>query len=94
MAKKLRYHEKLLNQSIEREYLKLQRTRVYWLNWSEKTTQYKEYNKEILRSALVLKLLSYEKSGAVLAAATTSLPETIGDFRTFACSQTFFRFYY
>jgi len=75
------YHEKLLSQSIEREYLKLQRTRVYWLNWSEKTTQYKEYNKEILRSALVLKLLSYEKSGAVLAAATTSLPETIGEVR-------------
>ena len=75
------YHEKLLNQSIEREYLKLQRTRVYWLNWAEKTTQYKHYNKEILRSALVLKLLSYEKSGAVLAAATTSLPETIGEVR-------------
>lgn len=75
------YHEKLLNQSIERAYLKMQRTRVYWLNWSEKTTQYKHYNKEILRSALVLKLLSYEKSGAVLAAATTSLPETIGEVR-------------
>ena len=75
------YHEKLLSQSIDREYLKLQRTRVYWLNWSEKTTQYKHYNKEILRSALVLKLLSYEKSGAVLAAATTSLPETIGEVR-------------
>ncbi len=75
------YHEKLLSQSIEREYLKMQRTRVYWLNWSEKTTQYKHYNKEILRSALVLKLLSYEKSGAVLAAATTSLPETIGEVR-------------
>lgn len=75
------YHEKLLEQSINREYLKLQRTRVYWMNWSEKTTHYKEYNEEILRSALVLKLLSYDKSGAVLAAATTSLPETIGEVR-------------
>jgi len=75
------YHEKLLKQSIDREYLKLQRTRVYWLNWSNKTTQYKCYNEQILRSALVLKLLSYEKSGAVLAAATTSLPETIGEVR-------------
>ena len=75
------YHEKLLKQSINREYLKLQRTRVYWLNWCEKTTQYKHYNNEILRSALMLKLLSYEKSGAVLAAATTSLPETIGEVR-------------
>ncbi|WP_299256628.1 glycoside hydrolase family 15 protein [uncultured Aquimarina sp.] len=75
------YHEKLLEQSLERCYLKLQRTRVYWLNWSENTTSYKVYNDQILRSALVLKLLSYEKSGAVLAAATTSLPETIGEVR-------------
>ncbi len=75
------YHEKILEQSLERCYLKLQRTRVYWLNWSENTTSYKLYNEQILRSALVLKLLSYEKSGAVLAAATTSLPETIGEVR-------------
>ncbi|WP_282086488.1 glycoside hydrolase family 15 protein [Aquimarina algiphila] len=75
------YHEKILEQTLEHCYLKLQRTRVYWLNWSEKTTTYAKYNDEILRSALVLKLLSYEKSGAVLAAATTSLPETIGEVR-------------
>ena len=75
------YHEKILEQSLERCYLKMQRTRVYWLNWSDKTTSYNKYNDYILRSALVLKLLSYEKSGAVLAAATTSLPETIGEVR-------------
>ncbi len=75
------YHEKILKQSLERCYLKMQRTRVYWLNWCENTTSYKHYNDQILRSALVLKLLSYEKSGAVLAAATTSLPETIGEVR-------------
>ncbi|KAA1248019.1 glycoside hydrolase family 15 protein [Aquimarina sp. RZ0] len=75
------YHEKIVEQSLELCYLKLQRTRVYWLNWSEKTTSYAVYNDQILRSALVLKLLSYEKSGAVLAAATTSLPETIGEVR-------------
>jgi len=75
------YHEKILKQSLERCYLKLQRTRVYWMNWCENTTSYKHYNDQILRSALVLKLLSYEKSGAVLAAATTSLPETIGEVR-------------
>ena len=75
------YHEKLLKQDVHRCYLQLQRTRVYWLNWSDKTPSYKYYNDEILRSALVLKLLTYEKSGAVLAAATTSLPETIGEVR-------------
>jgi len=39
------------------------------------------YNEEITRSSITLKLLSYDKSGAVLAAATTSLPETIGEVR-------------
>jgi len=75
------YHEKILKQTLELCYLKLQRTRVYWLDWCEKTTSYPVYNEQILRSALVLKLLTYEKSGAVLAAATTSLPETIGEVR-------------
>lgn len=75
------YFEKLLHQDVERQYLKMQRTRVYWLNWVEKTTTYKLYNDEITRSALTLKMLTYERSGAVLAAVTTSLPETIGEVR-------------
>ncbi len=75
------YFEKLLHQDVERQYLKLQRTRVYWLDWVEKTTTYKRYNDEIIRSALTLKMLTYERTGAVFAAATTSLPETIGEVR-------------
>lgn len=77
----LGYHEKLITQSLDRTYLKFQRTKTYWMNWSEKTTSYNEYNEQILRSALVLKALTFEKSGAVLAAVTTSLPETIGEER-------------
>jgi len=75
------YDQKLLNQTLERQYLKLQKTKVYWLEWANKLTSFKKYNNEIVRSALVLKLLSYDKSGAVLAAVTTSLPETIGEER-------------
>ena len=77
----LGYHEKLISQNLDRSYLKFQRTKMYWMNWSEKTTKHTQYNTEILRSALVLKALSFEKSGAVLAAVTTSLPETIGEER-------------
>ncbi|MFP4022901.1 MAG: glycoside hydrolase family 15 protein [Thiohalospira sp.] len=77
----LSYNQKILEQSVERAYLKLERTKVYWLDWSERTRQYKKYNNEILRSALVLKMLSYNKTGAVLAAVTTSLPETLGEIR-------------
>ena len=75
------YNQKLLPQTVERCYLKLQRTKVYWLNWTEDTHRFSNYNKEIIRSALALKLLTYEKTGAVLAAATTSLPETLGEIR-------------
>lgn len=75
------YNQKLLEQSIWRSHLKLERTKVYWLNWSERTTQFKKFNSIINRSALTLKMLSYDKTGAVLAALTTSLPETIGEIR-------------
>ena len=77
----LSYNQKILKQDVDREYLKLQRTKVYWLNWSESTKLFEKYNDEILRSALVLKLLSYDNSGAILAAVTTSIPETIGGIR-------------
>lgn len=75
------YNEKVFNPTVESIYLDHQRTKVYWLNWIDKTPKYNMYNAQILRSALTLKLLSYDKSGAVLAAATTSLPETIGEVR-------------
>lgn len=77
----LSYNQKLLKQTVERSYTKLARTKAYWLTWSERTTSFGEYNETITRSALVLKLLSYQKTGAILAALTTSLPETIGEVR-------------
>lgn len=75
------YNQKILNQNLDRIKLKYERTKVYWLVWSERTTSFDAYREEIVRSALTLKILSYEKTGAVLAAATTSLPETIGEIR-------------
>jgi len=77
----LGYNEKILQPTTRKIYLDLERTKVYWLNWTNKTPTYKRYNREIIRSAITLKLLSYDKTGAVLAAATTSLPETIGEVR-------------
>lgn len=71
------YDQKLLKQTLERAYLKKERTKVYWLNWSNRTTAYGKYSKVIMRSALVLKLLTYQKTGAVLAALTTSIPESL-----------------
>ncbi|MEX0362949.1 MAG: glycoside hydrolase family 15 protein, partial [Allomuricauda sp.] len=50
-------------------------------DWVDRTPTYKQFNNEIMRSAITLKMLTYDKTGAVLAAATTSLPETIGEVR-------------
>lgn len=77
----LAYNEKITLPTKAKINLEFERTKSYWLGWVDKTTEYKKYNKQIIRSAITLKLLSYEKTGAVLAAATTSLPETIGEVR-------------
>ncbi|RSK39389.1 glycoside hydrolase family 15 protein [Mangrovimonas spongiae] len=77
----LGYNEKVFETTVENIFLEHERTKVYWLNWVDRTPKYNLYNTEIIRSALTLKLLTYDKSGAVLAAATTSLPETIGEVR-------------
>ena len=77
----LGYNEKLFQPTVRKMYTELERTKVYWLNWSSRTPSYRKYNSQISRSAITLKLLTYDKSGAVLAAATTSLPETIGEVR-------------
>ncbi|MGO4771859.1 glycoside hydrolase family 15 protein [Flavobacterium sp. W22_SRS_FK3] len=77
----LAYNEKIFIPLQSKIALEFERTKTYWLGWTDKTTEYKKYNEQIARSAITLKLLSYEKTGAVLAAATTSLPETIGEVR-------------
>ena len=77
----LSYNEKIDLPSIENSLLEYEKTKVYWLNWCNKTPSFKSYNSEIIRSAITLKLLTFEKTGAVLAAVTTSIPETIGEVR-------------
>ena len=75
------YNQKLIDIDIERVYMEYQRTKVYWLNWTNRSKKFQLYNDEITRSLLVLKIMSYQSSGAVLAALTTSLPEMIGEVR-------------
>jgi len=74
----LTYHEKLDKINNERIYLEYEKTKTYWLDWVQRTKSPQKYRAEFLRSAMTLKLLMYQRTGAVIAAATTSLPEIIG----------------
>lgn len=73
-------NEKVSGITLEREKLDYCRTLVYWMNWSERTKSFGQYNDVIGRSLLTLKLLS-SHNGAMIAALTTSLPEAIGESR-------------
>ncbi len=77
----LSYNQKLFTIDIERVYLEYQRTKVYWLNWNNRSRKFKDYNEVISRSLLTLKMMSFQDSGAAIAALTTSIPETIGEVR-------------
>jgi GH15 family glucan-1,4-alpha-glucosidase len=57
---------------------RIEATVLWWQQWASRVKYDGEYGGPVLRSALALKLLTYAPSGAVVAAATTSLPERIG----------------
>jgi GH15 family glucan-1,4-alpha-glucosidase len=53
-------------------------TRHFWHTWVERFTYDGRWRDRVVRSLITLKALTYEPTGAVCAAPTTSLPETIG----------------
>ncbi len=53
----------------------LEETRRYWHRWVRGLSLPFEWQNEVIRAAITLKLCTYEDTGAVLAALTTSIPE-------------------
>lgn len=74
----LSYHEKLEKFSMEKIYHQYEKTKVFWLDYVDQMRYPTRYRDHVVRSAITLKMLSFERTGAIVAAPTTSLPEVIG----------------
>jgi GH15 family glucan-1,4-alpha-glucosidase len=74
------------DETIEETPLNLARswfeeTRAYWHEWIRGLAVPFDWQEAVIRSAITLKLCTYEDTGAVLAALTTSIPEMAGSAR-------------
>lgn len=77
----LSYHEKMEPISLDKILVEYERTKGYWLYWVYRTKVPEQHKEMVLRSIITLKLLMFQRTGAVIAAPTTSLPEIIGQDR-------------
>ncbi|MFT4539603.1 MAG: GH15 family glucan-1,4-alpha-glucosidase [Planctomycetota bacterium] len=69
-------------QHLDEVHRELDLTIAGWRQWVQQSSTPQFADDLVLRSALCLKLHSYSETGAIIAAATTSIPEAIGEPRT------------
>ncbi|MEM1047002.1 MAG: glycoside hydrolase family 15 protein [Pseudomonadota bacterium] len=59
-----------------------ERTIEYWRTWSHRLALPLDYQEAVIRAAITLKMCTYEQTGAIIAAVTTSIPEAANSGRT------------
>jgi GH15 family glucan-1,4-alpha-glucosidase len=68
-----------------------ERTMAFWRRWIAKSSYRGRWREMVQRSALTLKLLTFQPTGALVAAPTTSLPEQLGGARNWDYRYTWIR---
>ena len=81
--------EALLSEDEAQELIT--KTQDYWHRWLSQCTYRGRWRETVYRSALALKLMTFEPSGAIVAAPTCSLPEGIGGERNWDYRYTWIR---
>jgi GH15 family glucan-1,4-alpha-glucosidase len=77
--------------SPDQEMTYFNRTVKYWRDWLGQCTYEGRWREIVYRSALVMKLMTYEPTGAIVASPTCSLPEYIGGVRNWDYRYTWLR---
>src|SRR4051812_14979760 len=78
----LSWHSSMLEPTREKNHERqLKDTEKWWGDWSKKCTYKGPYKEAVVRSLITLKGLTYAPSGGIVAAPTTSLPESLGSVR-------------
>jgi GH15 family glucan-1,4-alpha-glucosidase len=77
--------------SIQEVQALFARTLEYWQRWIGQCTYLGRWREIVNRSALVLKLMTFEPTGAIVAAPTCSLPEGVGGVRNWDYRYTWMR---
>ncbi len=76
---------------VENSVKEFERTCNFWRRWISRCTYDGRWRENVHRSAMILKLLTFEPTGAIVAAATSSLPEGIGGERNWDYRFTWIR---
>lgn len=69
----------------------LEATTAFWVDWSSRVEVHDQHDQAVLRSLMVLRALTHGRTGGIVAAPTTSLPEEFGGSRNWDYRYTWLR---